>query len=261
MELIRLGTVTGSPEKLTLVTKNPVYIADIIVNHENDIQRCYIKKIQLELIVQEYLIAELATKYNLSAATPAIVLWGDDLCFGSYDQDCPSLATSIDDINNNVNTTENEQRLNWFGDWNKIQLATAFDELISNPDRNRQNILVKGKHKVILIDHESAFSEDHDTPTNINQLLFALTTQIQAGDEVGKRRLLTNINKEIRTLTFNVIPDIINVLVRNNFASDLDKLRLENYLKIRLHNISMYIEMQLGLDQIGFDYSAKYTRS
>lgn len=255
MEAIRYGTVTGVPKPILERTKNEVFIGGVLFNGSTEIHRCFIKKVQIELITVEYLLASLAALNKLHTITPIIINWNGTVCFGSFDEDCPNLSTVVTNYENQINFQENRKMLNWFLTWNQAHLAIAFDELISNPDRNTQNFLMKGENKILLIDHEGALASDSSSPTHENQLLNGHKSEVQPGDELGKKRLLRDIEKQVAKIKYSTIPHVLNLLVNDNLLTITESDEKQEYFKTRLHNISRFIEMQLDMKQTGFNYN------
>ena len=141
---IELGTVSGNPKKLELDTSNQVYLGNIQV--AETIERAYIKRLTSEKIVIEYVVARLANEVGLNSPNPIIGIWNDEYVFASKDLKSPSIFALLVTNKTFVNIVWDK--------WKKKNEAACFDEWIKNPDRNQQNILIKGSGQIYLIDHE-----------------------------------------------------------------------------------------------------------
>lgn len=246
---VNFGTVTGSPRPIVENTKNPVYIGQVILG-DGTSSRAYIKRISQSKIAIEYAIAEFSNQCGLSSPKPVITNWDGDLVYSSIDVNTPSLFSL-------VKKGDEKTILRAINNQETINKVAGFDEVISNPDRNQQNVLIKGDGEIILIDHECALSSDKDKPTNKNQFLELLKRKIQPGDDINKHRAFKEIEKHLSSYACISTSDIANLLYSVSILNISQRDLLIEYIDFRIANLKQLIKQQIGLSsQPGLDFSA-----
>lgn len=246
---VNFGTVTGTPRPLGLRTANSVYVGQIILG-DGSSNRAYIKRISPEKIAIEYAIAELTNQCGLSSPKPVITNWHGDLVFSSVDANTPSLFSL-------AKMGDEQTILRAINNTETINKVASFDEVISNPDRNQQNILIKGDGDVILIDHECALSSDKDKPTDKNQFLELLKRKIQPGDDINKHRAFREIEKHLSVYECISTSDVANLLYSVNILNNQQRSLFIEYIDFRIANLKQLLKQQIGLSsQPGLDFSA-----
>ncbi len=239
---LRYGRITGSLKKLKLSTTNPVYIGKVL--YKDYPERCYIKFIDHNAIVNEYLCAELALFYQLQTAIPVIAIHENTIVFCSVDVNYPSLHGLI-----NGNTINNNAIIEQLIDWKQLQKAACFDELINNDDRNQQNLLIGGDG-IFLIDHEAAFTKNKEAKCQPNMLLNVDLMGIQDTDEVGKQRKLKEYNNKLGELPLNTGEQWLQLFTSHAVIDKERATLLINYLTDRHRQLKTFIELHLNLKQI-----------
>tara|TARA_B100000700_G_C15005161_1_gene838183 strand:+ start:626 stop:1363 length:738 start_codon:yes stop_codon:yes gene_type:complete len=242
---IELGTVSGNPKKLELDTSNQVYLGNIQV--AETIERAYIKRLTSEKIVIEYVVARLANEVGLNSPNPIIGIWNDEYVFASKDLKSPSIFALLVTNKTFVNIVWDK--------WKKKNEAACFDEWIKNPDRNQQNILIKGSGQIYLIDHEKCLCGDFNIPSYDNGIINTLTAALNKDDELGKRRLLKDLEKPIPNFRLDFVNQITSELKSANIISDTYEDEMLKFFEQRLSVLSLLIEQQLGMKQMGLVYN------
>lgn len=246
---VNFGTVSGTPKPLSLKTSNPVCVGQVMLG-DGKIYRAYIKKISPIKIAVEYALAEFTNQCGLTSPTPVVTNWNGMLAFSSIDASTPSLF-------HHINSGNDELLEAAFNPSSTIQKVINFDEVISNPDRNQQNILIKGNGELILIDHELALSGPKNEPTQKNILLEAIKASIQEGDEVSKQRVFNELDRNTPKFEGASISEIANSLLSANIINAETKEILVDYIEFRIANLAQLLKRQVGItSQIGLDYSA-----
>lgn len=246
---LTFGTVTGLPQPLSLNTANPVYVGQVLLG-QGKISRAYIKKVSTKRIAIEYAIAELTKQCGLSSPSPIVANWNGEIVFANIDAKTPSLFSLSEN-------GDFQAIFKFLNNSSLVSKVASFDEVISNPDRNKQNILIKGDGDVILIDHERAFSSTRDKPTSTNQFLNLLTNSIQPGDDLNRHRVLKDIEEQITNFKQISVATVANLLVSANILSSKDRDLMIDYIEFRISNIRQLLRMQIGLEsQSGLNFSA-----
>jgi len=246
---VNFGTVTGTPKPLSLKTANAVYVGQIILS-DGSSSRAYIKRISPDKIAIEYAIAELTNQCGLSTPKPVITNWHGDVVFASVDANTPSLFSL-------AKMGDEQTILRAINNTETINKVASFDEVISNPDRNQQNILIKGDGDVILIDHECALSSEKDRPTDKNQFIEMLKVNIHPGDQLNMHRAFKEIEKYITAFECISTPDVANLLYSVNILTHKQRDLFIEYIDFRVANLTQLLKQQMGItSQIGLNFSA-----
>ena len=215
---VNFGTVTGTPKPLSLKTANAVYVGQIILG-DGSSNRAYIKRISPEKIAIEYAIAELTNQCGLSSPKPVITNWYGDVVFASVDANTPSLFSL-------AKMGDEQTILRAINNTETINKVASFDEVISNPDRNQQNILIlKGK--------------------------------IHPGDQVNMHRAFKEIEKHVSAFECISTSDVANLLHSVNILNHEQRNLFIEYIDFRVANLTQLLKQQMGItSQIGLNFSA-----
>ena len=214
---VNFGTVTGTPKPLSLKTANAVYVGQIILG-DGSSNRAYIKRISPEKIAIEYAIAELTNQCGLSSPKPVITNWYGDVVFASVDANTPSLFSL-------AKMGDEQTILRAINNTETINKVASFDEVISNPDRNQQNILLKGK--------------------------------IHPGDQVNMHRAFKEIEKHVSAFECISTSDVANLLHSVNILNHEQRNLFIEYIDFRVANLTQLLKQQMGItSQIGLNFSA-----
>lgn len=178
----------------------------------------YVKKCKKqEAILVEIIVALIGRIYKLPIPRPIIVkveaghpdvhVNTDTFLYGSESQNSPNFSRFLHQFK------EPEEIILHYKDLHKI---ITFDELIANPDRNKDNILFDGENYQ-FIDHEYCFWENQNSKNQISDELWIgnisdIFKHYKGGNDLDVHKFMIKIKKHIKDDISTTSGDVFNTL-------------------------------------------------
>lgn len=246
-EPIRIGSLRGTISQVFHENNTPVYKGSISTQSENDIP-VYAKPLNEDDIVRESICSKLGIAMGLPIPEP-FVIHSDHQEFASNNGiGFASSALPFKSINVLVNRENASICENTLGivlqeliAWPGFSASCLFDEWISNPDRNRGNILYGGNGKFHLIDHaESIPLSPAQMPAKNDLARFAVNQPKHC--ERVKKEIFENLLKSL----MRIDSDELLKSIKSDLYHSAPK-PFADYLTIRRNHLEALLKYNLNV--------------